>query len=94
MLVVVAAPEVHVNTFWFWFWFWCPHWAALRAAVQAAVRECRYISGWFTERIGTFETNRAAWVRMLLGAPFEEALGLGASRDGVDVAAVFGRRAL
>ena len=56
----------------------CPHWAALRAAVQAAVRECRYISGWFTERIGTFETNRAAWVRMLLGAPFEEALGLGA----------------
>ena len=37
-----------------------------------------YIAGWFTERIGTFETNRAAWVRMLLGAPFEEALGLGA----------------
>ena len=116
MLVVVTAPEVHVNTFGFGFGFlvfWCgrsregrkegipreervcllcgndvetvshyygscPHWAALRAAVQAAVRECRYISGWFTERIGTFETNRAAWVRMLLGASFEEALGLGA----------------
>ena len=22
VLVVVTAPEVHVNTFWFW--FWCP----------------------------------------------------------------------
>ena len=25
MLVVVTAPEVHVNTFWFWFWFWFWH---------------------------------------------------------------------
>ena len=35
MLVVVTAPEVHVNTFWFWFWFWYAV-ATAAAAVVAA----------------------------------------------------------
>jgi hypothetical protein len=30
VLVVVTAPEVHVNTFWFWFWFWRQIWEPLR----------------------------------------------------------------
>ena len=36
MLVVVTAPEVHVNTFWFWFWFWHALWRPAPSRLSAA----------------------------------------------------------